>query len=325
MTILVTGALGFIGSNLVPKLLNQGHSVIGFDNLSNVNPDATSRMKKEAGDNWSKFEFFKMDIREFDSMHAICTKFDIRTIIHLAAMGSVPRSFLKPADYVDVNEKGFVNICRLASHLAITRIVYASSSSVYGHQTDKCEDKPCDPASPYAVGKMQNELFAKTWAMHTAIQMIGLRFFNVYGPGQSALSEYSAVIPRFICNPSPIVNGDGYIERDFTYVDDVCEAIKLAAFDKLSLMNEVFNVGTGKKNTLKSLISILGKEKSVVYGDKRIGDVKSSRADTLKAMTILGFTAKISIVDGLRKTVEYFREVENGRKSESSAQIPERA
>lgn len=312
MNILLTGALGFIGSNLAIRLLNEGHRIIAFDNLINSLEQTPGIIKASVGDKWSNFRFYKIDIRQFESMHSICANENIQLIINLAAVGSVPKSFSQPAEYVDVNERGFVNIARLATHLAITRIIYASSSSVYGDTTDHIreEGKEGKCLSPYAISKKHNEMFSDIWAKETGIEFIGLRFFNVYGPGQSPFSAYSAVIPKFICDNTPLVNGDGTIIRDYTFIDDVCDAIINAMKIKLINSSEVFNVGTGKGTTLNKLLSIL--DKKADYGPGRKGDVACSIANTSKAENLLCFKAKTDIVKGL-EIAKKFYEVMSGK------------
>jgi len=320
MTILVTGCLGFIGSNLVPRLLSDGHSVVGFDNMSNCSPNATHRMKALCGPiNWGNFKFYNADVREFNAMHSICTHHAIDAIVHLAAIGSVPRSFNDPAAYVDNNEKGFVNVAKLASHLAIKRLVYASSSSVYGSQPVKDERFVPEPLSPYAISKFANELFANVWSRATGVRMTGLRFFNVYGPGQHHGGAYSAVIPEFITNPHPTVNGSDAIERDFTYVEDVCDAIILAISSADS--RGVYNVGTGVTTSLAQILGMIGKQAKL--GPRRPGDVMSSHAVTSLSEHQLGFKARTKFADGLIKTVEYFERLAHGGKPETSTQISE--
>lgn len=315
MTILLTGALGFIGSNLSIRLLNEGHKIIAFDNLCNALESSTSRIKSSVGENWSNFKFYKIDIRSFEAMYAICANEQIDIIINLAALGSVPRSLSLPAEYVDVNERGFVNVCRLATHLGIRRIVYASSSSVYGDSISdfRTEGYLGNPLSPYALSKHHNEVFADIWAKQTGIEFVGLRFFNVYGPGQNPFSEYSAVIPKFICTARPQVNGDGTVTRDYTFVDDVCDAIVNSMDVKLHMNSVKCNVGTGQGTNLNGLLSLLGKLDVAMFGSPRPGDVKRSIASTDYAGAVIKFNAKTNLKDGLKITEEYFKGIMNGK------------
>jgi nucleoside-diphosphate-sugar epimerase len=314
MRILLTGCFGFIGSNLLPKLLNDMHSVIGFDNLSNVMPDVTDRVKSQSGPTWTNFKFYKQDIRSFESMHSILIYEKPDLIIHLAASGSVPRSFEVPADYVENNEKGFVNICKIAKAFNIKKVVYASSSSVYGESNlpEKTESDQLNPMSPYAVSKLQNELFARVWSSHTGIEMIGLRFFNVYGPGQNIFVKNIPAIPSFIINQKPTLNGDGSNQRDFTFVSDVVDAIVLSSTINLKEKFNVFNIGCGESHTLNSILSLLGKKEVTKNLSARVGDVKTSKANINKAKTKLGYSPKIQLKDGIEKTKHYYDLLSNG-------------
>ena len=326
MNILVTGCFGFIGSNLVPKLLWEGHNVIGFDTLVNAAEDASHRMKENSGDRWGNFKFFRIDIREYASMYAICIHENIEMVIHLAALGSVPRSFMMPMDFIDVNEKGFASIAYLASSLlTVKRVVYASSSSIYGEtQTfKKTEGREGQPKSPYAISKKQNEMFAKVWSRQVGLEFVGLRFFNVYGPGQSAFSAYSAVIPKFICEEKPTVHGDGTTARDFTFVDDVCKAITLSMKAALPSLHVAVNVGTGRSTTLNQLLDMLRKKHLATYGPGRECDVSFSVADTNYAEKTIGFIAEVGIEEGLKRTRKYFDGVTVG-KPETEVSVSER-
>lgn len=309
-TILVTGALGFIGSNLVPKLLKSGFKVIGIDNLTNAGHDSTTRMKREAGEKlWPNFNFYKLDVRDFDVIKTVTINHQPEAIIHLAAVGSVPRSFADPLNTIKNNDVGFVSIMQLAASIGIEKVVYASSSSVYGSNNDplRNERHVGHALSPYALSKQMNEMFATIWGPQTGIETTGLRFFNVYGPGQKADSAYSAVIPRFICEKNPRVNGDGSIVRDFTYVVDVCEAIMRALYTFRKSF--VVNVGTGNPVDLNYLLSLLNKQKSAVYVDSRPGDVKSSIADTALSEKLLNWKARYHIGDGLMETIAYYKSI----------------
>jgi UDP-N-acetylglucosamine/UDP-N-acetylgalactosamine 4-epimerase len=292
MNILVTGAVGFIGSNLVITLLNEGHSVLAFDNLSNASIKPTDRIKAHTGDNWQRFKFYKADIRNIDQMVSILSNNPVDIIIHLAAMGSVPKSFAMPSDFIDVNERGFSNMLILAGMTSLKRIVYASSSSVYGDldkYTLRSEGNCGMPLSPYALSKVHNELLAKMLGHKYGITHIGLRFFNVYGPGQRHDSPYSAVIPKFIHGKEIHINGDGSVVRDFTQVDDVSEAIIKAMQYNVS---DVFNVCTGRGTSILELANIISNgKKKINFLPARTSDVPVSIGDTVKAENLLGFKA----------------------------------
>lgn len=314
MNVILTGCMGFIGSNLISKLLNNGFNVIGFDNLENPSIDPTTRAKNSTFYRWENFKFYKIDINNYDGMKSILLAENkpIHGIIHLAARGSVPRSFLHPIETAYINEVGFVSICQLALDLKVDRLVFASSSSVYGDNKFflKEEKSLGNPLSPYAVSKRSNEMFAECWLKQANIPYFGLRFFNVYGPGQIVNSAYSAVIPKFITMQNPIVHGDGTTIRDFTYVDDVTDGIILAlkADRKLS---GLINIGTGCPTSLNSLINFLGKADKKINSIERKSDIKTSVADTRLAKELIGFVAKTSIEDGLNKTSEYYNSIKD--------------
>lgn len=311
MKILVTGCCGFIGSNLVSELLNEGHEVIGFDNLFQPSIDPTDRMKSKSGQNWANFKFWKVDIRDYETMKTIAANEKPDAIVHLAALGSVPRSFAQPNEVMAVNVNGFINVVNLASTLNCSRIVFASSSSVYGDDQSptRVEDKIGNPLSPYALSKRINEQFAELWCKNIALEYIGLRFFNVYGAGQLVDSPYSAVIPRFINGKEIIVYGDGSSIRDFTYVDDVCEAISLSLTTKNT--NTIYNVCTGNGTTLKKLADLCKKNKEVKHIEPRPMDIKESIGSTFKAEELLKFKATIGINEGISNTIKYYESLKN--------------
>lgn len=306
MTILVTGCMGFIASNLIPKLLNNNYNVIGFDDLSNPSIDPTARMKSESGENWKNFIFFKCSITEIEIMGSFLTNYNIDYIIHLAAIGSVMRSFIDPSRYMEVNIKGTTNIFLLASRFKVKKIIFASSSSVYGSSPEeRIESNYIKPLSPYALTKMNNENFAEMWNNLNDLNYIGLRFFNIYGPGQRFDSEYSAVIPKFITSHEFInINGDGSIIRDFTYVDDACHAIYLSIIT--SQNNQIFNVGTGIGTSIKELALLCSDNKTIKYLEERKSDVKKSIANTNKSYKMLGFKSCVTIEEGIKKVNAYY-------------------
>lgn len=305
MTILLTGCMGFIGSNLVPDLLNQGHKVIGFDNLSKPSINPTDRMKKKAGTNWHNFTFMPYDICNYTQMASyIAAHGPIDSIIHLAAVGSIPLSFHNPRKTMDANVIGFTNIIELCRNFHIKKLVFASSSSVYGGSKvlPRKEGYEGPHLSPYSLSKRVNEELA-TMLMPYDSSFVGLRFFNVYGPGQSLMGYYTAVIPRFITEEHPEVYGDGETLRDFTFVDDVCNAI----IKSLDFKNSaILNVGTGRTTSINQLLLMLGKQGKAIYKEPRLGEVKASWADTTHATNILKFTANVSLESGLAQTKEFY-------------------
>lgn len=312
MKILVTGCMGFIGSNLVPMLLNYGYSVTGLDNLSNHSIRPTDRMKAGCGENWKNFKFFQTDILPGRGMETIIANDIPDYIVHLAALGSVPRSFKIPLHTTNVNTLGFINIMGVAHLLGVKRVVFASSSSVYGDSFDnfRTEGKEGKPLSPYALTKVDNEHFARVWGSAMGVNTVGLRFFNVYGPGQLPNSPYSAVIPKFINEETPTLYGDGETVRDFTYVDDVCRAI-FRAVEYSDSKSGVFNVGTGQGTSLNKLLKILGK--TPTREPERFGDIKYSVANTDLAEKELHFKARTSIFDGLALTKDFYDKEANGK------------
>ena len=313
MKILVTGGAGFIGSNLVYRLMNDERvtTVKVLDNLETGRFANISAFQKN-----DKFEFIEGDIRN----HAIClsaTK-GCDIVSHQAALGSVPRSVKDPITTHEVNATGTLNIFNAARENKIKRIVYAASSSTYGDHPGlpKVEEKIGAPISPYGVTKLVNELYAKVFAELYAMEFIGLRYFNVYGPQQNPAGPYAAVIPLFIKalldENSPVINGTGDSSRDFTFVEDVVQANLLAMFtDNPNALNQVYNVAKGEQTTLNELFDrlreISGKNIKPIYGPERNGDIKHSLADISKAKKVLGYDPVTSPAEGLRKTFDWYK------------------
>lgn len=302
MKILVTGCMGFIGSNYVIHALKKGHHVIGFDNLFNPSINPTDRIKSSVTQlEWENFRFYNVDITNYAQMLSIiAANGSIDAIVHMAAVGSIPQSFDKPQLTMSVNVHGFTNMVQLARVLQIEKFVYASSSSVYGHSKDSLrkETQPPNPNNPYALSKLMNEKIAMMFLPFS----VGLRFFNVYGPGQNFNTQYAPVIPRFINEETPIVHGDGSTARDFTYVDDACEAIEKSLTFKGA---EVFNIGSGKMTSLSYILNVLGKTNTKNV-DERPGNVQYSCADISHAKQTIGYEPKVDFADGLLKTKAYY-------------------
>lgn len=305
MNILFTGCMGFIASNTIPKLLNKGFNIIGFDNLLKPSLHPTDRMKKESGDNWKNFTFHKVDINNYDHMISALASYNknIDIIIHLAAIGSVPLSFANPQHSLQTNIIGFVNVLQLANSLNVKKFIYASSSSVYGDylENPRVENKIGNALSPYSLSKQNNEYLSQM-LLNTDIKRVGLRFFNVYGPGQGLNGYYTPVIPRFILEDEPEVYGDGEVRRDFTYVSDVADAILLS----INNGNGIYNVGTGVSISLNVILTLLGKINKAKYKKARIGDVLNSCANTCLSEKDLSFKAKIGINEGILKTKNFY-------------------
>jgi len=313
MKILVTGGAGFIGSNLVLRLMNDDHitAVKVLDNLETGRFANLSTFKDH-----DKFEFIEGDIRNY----AIClgATEGIDVVSHQAALGSVPRSVKDPITTHEVNATGTLNIFNAARENKIKRVVYAASSSTYGDHPGlpKLEDKIGSPISPYGVTKLVNELYAKVFADLYDMEFVGLRYFNVYGPQQNPAGPYAAVIPLFIKalldEKSPIINGAGDSSRDFTFVEDVVQANLLAMFtNNPNALNQVYNIAKGEQTTLNDLFDILkeisGKNIKPAYGPERSGDIKHSLADISKAKKLLGYDPATSPAEGLRKTFHWYK------------------
>jgi UDP-N-acetylglucosamine 4-epimerase len=314
MRILVTGGAGFIGSNLVHELLNHEKvtHVRVLDNLVTGSLINIDEFKVH-----TKFEFIEGDIRDY----AICLKCceEINIISHQAALGSVPRSINDPLTTNEVNITGTLNIFTAAKEKKIKRIVYAASSSTYGDHPGlpKTEDKIGNPLSPYAVTKYVNELYAKVYSDLYGIELIGLRYFNIFGPKQNPQGPYAAVIPLFakaiLENKPPVINGDGSHSRDFTYVDNAVQANILSMLTQNNeAVNHVYNIACGQQTSLLQLFNYLKQEASSslepIHGPVRTGDVKHSLADVSKAKNLLAYNPQVSVEEGLRKTFNWYKE-----------------
>lgn len=314
MKVLITGGAGFIGSNLVEVLLqnNDVSLVRVLDNL------ATGHLEnlKEFQDN-PKFEFVLGDIRNASDCLKACEGIDV--ISHQAALGSVPRSIADPITSHEVNVNGFLNILEAARANNITRVVYASSSSVYGDSeiSPKKEDVVGKVLSPYAATKMSNELYAEAYSKSYNMTIIGLRYFNVFGKKQDPNGPYAAVIPLFVKaalnNESPTINGDGSITRDFTPVSNVTQINSSGLFsDNLELGKHcVFNVACGQMTDLTTLWNIIKKitasNAEANYGPNRKGDIFFSLADVSYAKEILDYAPDSNIERALESTVDFYR------------------
>ncbi|HEU4472521.1 MAG TPA: SDR family oxidoreductase [Flavisolibacter sp.] len=313
MRILVTGGAGFIGSNLVEQLLQRPDVglVRVLDNL------ATGSAKNiESFLSHPNFEFIEGDIRDYAGCLSACEGIDL--ISHQAALGSVPRSINDPLTSNEVNVTGTLNIFNAAREKAVKRIVYAASSSTYGDHPGlpKLEDRIGNPLSPYAVTKYVNELYAQVYARTYGMQLIGLRYFNVFGPKQNPKGPYAAVIPLFIKsvldNEPPVMNGDGTHSRDFTFVGNAVHANECALFaTDPAAVNTVYNIAFGEQTSLNQLFEtikeIAGSDLAPRYGPERTGDVKHSLADISKARQLLGYQPATSVKEGLKIAFEWYR------------------
>jgi len=311
--ILITGGAGFIGSNLVDALVKMGHKNIVV--LDNLETGFLKNIQKHISKQTVKF--IKADIKNFEECLKASESCDI--IFHQAALGSVPRSIQNPLDTHSTNVTGFINMLEAAKQNKVKRFVYASSSSVYGSDLTlpKTEDKVGHPLSPYAVSKKTNELYAKVFAELYNIEIIGLRYFNVFGPKQNPEGPYAAVIPIFInrllknqvCN----IFGDGTNSRDFTYIDNVVQANFLAATTNNSqALNQVFNVAYGATESINQLYqqikNSLNSNLEPHYKDPRIGEIKDSFADINKIKNLLHYSPLVSLNEGIEKTIEWYKD-----------------
>jgi nucleoside-diphosphate-sugar epimerase len=316
---LVTGGAGFIGSNIVERLLKDGHFVRVLDNFSSGKEENLAFVLKPSTidhrPSTAHFELIKGDIRDFDTCIKSCK--DIDYVLHQAALRSVPKSMTMPHEYNAVNIDGTVNILEAALKSKVKRVALASSSSIYG-DTDKFPQKETDAPlliSPYALTKLAGEYYSRVFSENYGLETVNLRYFNVFGPRQAVDDEYSVVIPKFITcmlrNEQPPVHGDGKQSRDFTYIDNVVQANILAATKPLIAAKcEVFNVACGSDNSIISLVDILNKimskNISPKFTPKRVGDVFRTLADISKIKSALDFKPKVDFEQGLKKTVEWF-------------------
>ncbi len=308
---LVTGGAGFIGSNIVEKLLSIGEKVRVLDNFSTGKRGNILAFL-------DRIELVEGDIRSYHIVREALYGVDF--VLHQAALPSVPRSIKDPITTNEVNVAGTLNILDAAKNAGIKRLVYASSSSIYGTSASlpTKENMAPDPISPYAVSKLAGEKYCKVFFKVFGLETVVLRYFNVFGPKQDPTSQYSGVIAKFInafLNNKPItVYGNGKQSRDFTYVEDVAEANILAANCHSNYTGKVFNVARGDRVTLNQMIEVLKEvfnmDNQVSYTDPRTGDVKHSEADVSKIEKELGYKTKIAFKDGLKKTVNWYRKAE---------------
>lgn len=312
LRVLVTGGAGFIGSHITENLLKRGAKFVRImDNLVTGSMDNINPLL----DQFNNAEFIWGDIRDLESCRKACVGIDV--VCHQAALGSVPRSINDPLDSHNTNVNGFLNILLAARENNIKRIVYASSSSVYGtnDKSEKVEDETGDQLSPYAVTKYVDELYANIFTRVYGMECIGLRYFNVFGPRQNPEGVYAAVIPKFIKAISsgqyPTINGDGTYSRDFTYIDNVVLANILAlSTENTHCFGQAFNVGTNNSVSINSLfaliVGIMDKKCEPIYGPARVGDVPYSNASVEKITQMLGYKPIVYFREGLLNTITYF-------------------
>ncbi|MEI7671433.1 MAG: SDR family oxidoreductase [Deltaproteobacteria bacterium] len=321
---LVTGAAGFIGSNLVEHLLLLDQTVLGMDNFSRGKKENLDLIKASVSpDQWSRFSFTEGDIRDLALCHKLSDGVDF--ILHQAALGSVPRSLADPVNFNDNNITGTLNMLVAARDCKVKRIVYASSSSVYGDHPvlPKVEDAIGTPLSPYAVTKYVDELYAGVFGRCYGLETVGLRYFNVFGPRQDPEGAYAAVIPKWVADMiqgnAVYINGTGETSRDFCFVENVVQANILAATtENKEAINQVFNIAVHARTTLNQLFEMIRtrlaphhghlKEFKPTYRDFRPGDIMHSHADITKAETRLGYHPTHKIEEGLDAALEWYRQ-----------------
>jgi UDP-N-acetylglucosamine 4-epimerase len=318
---LVTGAAGFIGSNLVEALLKLGQRVTGLDNFETGYRHNLEQVKQSVTEEaWMKFNFIEGDIRRLDDCTRACLGADF--VLHQAALGSVSRSIDNPIGTNETNVTGFLNMLVAARDAGVKRFVYAASSSTYGDHPalPKVEDQIGKPLSPYAVTKYVNELYADVFGRTYGMQSIGLRYFNVFGPRQDPHGAYAAVIPQWVAalirNEPLRINGDGETSRDFCYVDNVVQANLLAALAGDEAVNQVYNIALNERTSLNQLHQMmceLLRERfphvaghQPQYVDFRRGDVRHSQADISKAATLLGYAPTHRIGEGLKQAMDWY-------------------
>lgn len=314
---LVTGAAGFIGSHLVETLLSLGQRVTGLDNYSTGYRENIASACAAAGDFAENFDMIEGDITDQDACLAACS--DADRILHTAALGSVPRSMANPLATHRNNEGGFVSILSAARERGIKRVVYASSSSVYGDDPTlpKVESRTGRPLSPYALSKKMNEESAELFVRVFGMECIGLRYFNVFGPRQDERGAYSAVVPRWFSafrrGERPVIYGDGLTSRDFCYVENVVRAnILAAATENVSAFGEVFNVACGQRTTLNNLCAAIRDLAAPGSGieprceDFRPGDIAHSLASVRKAADYFGYEPAVGVMEGLSRASAWY-------------------
>jgi UDP-N-acetylglucosamine/UDP-N-acetylgalactosamine 4-epimerase len=325
-TWLLTGVAGFIGSNLLEKLLILNQKVVGLDNFDtghqyNIDQAIADANKATGKDLSNNFKFINGDIREIEDCQKACS--GVKYVLHQAALGSVPRSIEDPINTNRANIEGFLNMLVASKDANVKRFVYAASSSTYGDHPDlpKVEDKIGNPLSPYAVTKVVNELYANVFAKTYGFKTIGLRYFNIFGKRQDPDGAYAAVIPKWVAailNKEDVyINGDGETSRDFCYIDNTVQMNLLAATtDNNDATDQVYNVAVSDRTSLNQLYQMIEdrlvqrtiglEKKDPIYRDFRAGDVRHSLADISKAKRLLDYQPKYMISKGMDETIDWY-------------------
>lgn len=325
-TWLITGVAGFIGSNLLEKLLILNQNVVGLDNFDtgyqrNIDQAIQDATNSSSHDISSNFKFINGDIRDINHCKEACISVDY--VLHQAALGSVPRSLEDPIKTNKANIDGFLNMLVASKDAKVKRFIYAASSSTYGDHSDlpKVEDKIGNPLSPYAVTKVVNELYANVFAKAYGFKTIGLRYFNIFGKRQDPNGAYAAVIPKWvsaIINKEDVfINGDGETSRDFCYIDNTVQMNLLAATtDNNKAIDQIYNVALNDRTSLNQLYQMIEERlihrikglerKEPIYRDFRAGDVRHSQANINKAQTLLDYQPKYMIEKGLDEAMDWY-------------------
>jgi UDP-N-acetylglucosamine/UDP-N-acetylgalactosamine 4-epimerase len=325
-TWLVTGVAGFIGSNLLERLLILNQKVVGLDNFDtghqhNIDQAIEDANKVTGKDLSNNFKFIDGDIRDINNCKQACNGVDY--VFHQAALGSVPRSIEDPINTNRANIDGFLNMLVASKNANVKRFVYAASSSTYGDHPDlpKVEDKIGSPLSPYAVTKVANELYANVFAKTYGFKTIGLRYFNIFGKRQDPNGAYAAVIPKWVAailNKDDVyIYGDGETSRDFCYIDNTVQINLLAATtDNDEATDQVYNVALNDRTSLNKLYQMIEErliqrtegleKKKPIYKDFRTGDVRHSQANIDKAQALLGYQPKYTISKGMDEAVDWY-------------------
>jgi len=318
-TLLITGIAGFIGSNLAKSALDDGYEVCGLDDFSSGKEANVAPFR-------DKVTLFRTNLSQMAPLRRACDGVDC--VLHHAAIASVPKSMSDPIQNHESNATGTLNLLLAARDAGVRRVVFASSSSVYGNQEALPihEALPLDPLSPYAASKLTGELYMRILSRFFGVETVCFRYFNVFGPNQDPSSPYSGVLARFIqqmlSDERPTIHGDGEQTRDFTYVENVVQANLLAIRAPADQVDgRVFNLATGRQASLNEVYAILqrvtGYRRPPVYAAARQADIRRSLADISAARHALGFRPTVDLEEGLRKTVDWYQQTTHDRRGMS--------
>lgn len=321
-TWLITGVAGFIGSNLLEFLLKTNQKVIGLDNFSTGFQKNLDQVKDLVGkEKWENFKFIEGNLTNLETCQKVC--FGVDFILHQGALGSVPRSIANPIASNDNNVNGTLNIFIAGRDQKVKRIIFASSSSVYGDDKTlpKMENVVGNPLSPYAITKKVKELYAKVFSEQYGIEILGIRYFNVFGPRQNPEGAYAAVIPKWvkslIKNEDVYINGDGETSRDFTHIDNVIALNIITCLHQEKIpAGTIINGALGDTTSLNKLLNILVENLKPtyshlnsfqpIYKEFRAGDIKDSMANMNKAKELFNYTPLVKIDEGIKRTLDWY-------------------